>query len=137
MLERVGGADAYLSLYFNYTDPSNHYFVQWRTFSSFRDVRLYKRVGGSNTQLGSTYSTGVLSEGVFYPIRLTKAGGALSVQFNDVTVISATDGTPLSTASHTRFAWLANVPGHDVDYYTVGVSSIAATTFFRPYFITG
>lgn len=140
MKEPSGGADTNFKLYFSYTDASNHYFLEWRTFSSFRDVKMYKRSGGTNTQLGSTYSTGALTVGVFYPIRLTKSGGALSVQFNGSTVISATDGTPFSTSSHTRFMWAANVPGHDLDYFTVddgGSGSPTPTPAFGRYGVRG
>ena len=95
------GGDNYVRLQINYQDVNNYYFVEWATFTSFREVKLFKRSAGTNTQLGTTYSTGALTNLTPYPLRITRSGNDLSVMFNGEVVIGPiTDSSPINVASH-------------------------------------
>ena len=132
------GSDNDLQLFMCFADSSNHYYVQWRMFTGFRDVRLYKRSGGVTTQLGSGYSTGTLTDSTFYTLRLTKSGAALSVQLGGATVISATDGSPLSTASHARIQLQSQFGTVAViDDFSVNSEGLTSTPAFGRYGVRG
>ncbi len=72
---RNGGQDAYLGIYY------------WNNGSP--DLMLFKRSGGTWTQLGSTYNSGPLSAGT--QLRLQAVGSTISLLLNGVQRISATD----------------------------------------------
>ena len=122
-----GGGDNYIRLKINHQDENNNYFVEWVTFTSIREVKLYKRVGGSNTQLGSTYATGELTNNIPYPLRLIRSGNDLSVMFNGEVVIGpVTDGSPLNTASHAVVDKVSQNGLSDIDNFMVVSTDSAA-----------
>ncbi len=57
--------------------------------SGYPDLMLFKRVNGTWTQLGSTYSSGALAAGTV--LTLSASGSTLTFAENGVTVITATD----------------------------------------------
>lgn len=82
----------------NYQDASTLYFVQiWDDSGTGTQssVALYKRSGGSNSQLGST-ATISFPRGRFRRFILDVQTGELTVRMDGSTIISATDGSPLA-----------------------------------------
>ena len=72
-----GGLDGYAGIYF------------WNNGSP--ELMLFKRNGGSWTQLGSAYNSGALGAGV--QLRVTAVGSSISVLENGVQRITATDSS--------------------------------------------
>lgn len=60
------------------------------TSGNVNKVRLFTRVGGSFTQVGST-ATIAFTRGTSHTIRLTRSGTAVSVSFDGTVVITGTD----------------------------------------------
>ena len=101
------GQQAYVGLYF------------WNNGSP--DMRLYRRNGGTWTQLGSTYSSGPLAAGSQLQIRAV--GSTISLMQNGTTRISVTD-TTLTSGAPGIYAYgkgsADNWTGGDVSTYSVG-----------------
>ncbi len=110
--------------------------------SGYPDLMLFKRVNGTWTQLGSTYSSGALAAGTV--LTLSAAGSTLTFAENGVTVITATDtsftgGAPGIMANGTASA--ANWSGGNVNgtaptstpTYTVGgtISGLSGTAVLQ------
>src|SRR5207248_2040170 len=72
-----GGQDTYLGIYF------------WNSGSP--QLRLYKRIGGTFTQLGSSYNSGPLPAGT--KLTVSAVGSTISFQQDGATRISVTDGS--------------------------------------------
>lgn len=82
----------------NYASASAMYFVQiWDDSASGNQnaLKLFRRSSGSNTQLGST-TTIAFPRGTYKRFILDIQAGALTVSMDNVTVLTVTDGSPLS-----------------------------------------
>ncbi len=110
--------------------------------SGYPDLMLFKRVNGTWTQLGSTYSSGALAAGTV--LTLSASGSTLTFAENGATVITATDtsftgGAPGIMANGTASA--ANWSGGNVNgtaptstpTYTVGgtISGLSGTAVLQ------
>lgn len=93
-----------------YTDASNYYFVEYSLATT--DVKLWKRVAGSDTQLGSSYSWPP-STATDYTWALVTNGDQISVTLGGSTVIGPVTDSSLA-------------PGTAVNYVGFYLQSAAA-----------
>lgn len=95
------GTQTQVRLITRYQDESNYVFAAVFKSGSTgtNQIQLYKLVGGSFTQLGSTASVSN-SAGTTHEIKLVASGSSLTVYNDGVSVITATDGALSSQTKH-------------------------------------
>lgn len=81
-----GSSGGIVQGYYRYTDANNHCFFEL----TGTDLRLYKRVSSTVTQIGSTYSVST-NVGQAYAIRIVASGNGHTVYFNGISRITASD----------------------------------------------
>jgi hypothetical protein len=96
------GAAAAGGLVARATDNSNYIMTQHDAGGG--NIYLFKRVAGSFTQLGSTYSGGIIPGDV---LKLTCNGSSLTVYKNGVSIITATDSAGSTNTKHGLFSHTA------------------------------
>lgn len=89
-IENAASGTGTMGLLGRYQDASNYYFVAYdRAGATFT---LYKKVGGTNTQLGATYSA-TWAAGASKDVTLTFSGSTVKVSVDGADIITATDAT--------------------------------------------
>jgi len=101
----------------NGASDSNFYAIFLRP-GGFNEMLLYKRVAGVSTQLGS-FSTGALSVGINYTIKLEMNGTTIKAYFNGTESISVTDTSLSVTGDALILNTSSGVPTVTFDNFTV------------------
>lgn len=114
-----------LGVYARWTDDSNHYFNYLNTVS--QNFQMYKKVSGTYTQLGSTYSAGQSTD-TDYTIKLSAIGSALKSYQDGVERISATDTAITATGKPALLSDSSGKLYNDFFVYGTADSVAPATT---------
>ena len=110
-----------------YVDASNYYFLEYALAST--DIKLWKRVSGSNTQIGSSYSWSP-STATIYAVALVINADQISVTLDGSTVIGpVTDTGVPATSSPNQIGFRLNSAGTNASTKDWQIDRILVTDF--------
>ncbi len=115
-----GTTNGTVDVIYRYSDSNNYWVVELR---QNLDLRLYKKVAGTVTQIGSTYSVATIT-GTPYEIKVVASGSSHTVYLDGVSRITGTDAA-ISTNTQVGIGVSSGTGGSDNTdrFYSVELST--------------